>query len=252
MCRLYSKGVVFIPLVTVIIIAILAGSAGVWLGSTPGVARRLIPFGGGVLLGVAVVWVLPEIAEHVGWLVAMASIVGGVAVLAAIDRWVYPVCPACSPEHQHHSCSTRLHGFAGPLFVAAALHSALDGWSLSAASTEGGLGWGFLAGIAVHKIPEGLALGVIARAALPTLSRALLWCVGSQGAMLVGGILENSLAPYLGPVGLQILLAVAGGSFLYLGWHAVDGEWRRSGPKPALVPALAGVAGSGVLKLFLK
>jgi len=43
---------------------------------------------------------------------------------------------------------------------------------------------------------------------------------------------------------------LAGGSFLYLGGHAVHGELRRGGA-PTLVPALTGVAGSSVLRLFV-
>jgi hypothetical protein len=50
---------------------------------------------------------------------------------------------------------------------------------------------------------------------------------------------------------LHALLALAGGSFLYLGGHAVHGELRRGG-SPTLVPALTGVAGSSVLRLFLR
>ncbi len=69
---------------------------------------------------------------------------------------------------------------------------------------------------------------------------------------MVGALLEGVLAPYLGPQALHALLALAGGSFLYLGWHAVHGEFRRSGASPALVPALTGVAGSSVLHLFLR
>jgi zinc transporter ZupT len=111
---------------------------------------------------------------------------------------------------------------------------------------------GFLAGIAAHKIPEGLALGVIARASLKSRRSAMLWCTMAQGSTIVGALLEGVLAPYLGPRGLHVLLALAGGSFLYLGWHAVHGEFRRSGASPALVPALTGVAGSSVLRFFLR
>src|SRR5436190_2108522 len=111
---------------------------------------------------------------------------------------------------------------------------------------------GFLAGIAAHKVPEGLALGVIARASLKSRGSALAWCALVQMATLGGAALESFFAPYLGGSGMQVLLAVAGGSFLYLGWHAVHGEFRRSGASPALVPALTGVAGSSVLRLLLR
>ncbi|MEP6963158.1 MAG: hypothetical protein ABI995_13845, partial [Acidobacteriota bacterium] len=100
--------------------------------------------------------------------------------------------------------------------------------------------------------PEGLALGMISRAALRSRSAALLWCTLAEFATLLGAGLEGVLAPYVGAQGLHLLLALAGGSFLYLGWHAVHGEFRRSGASPALVPALTGIAGSSVLRLLLR
>jgi hypothetical protein len=71
-------------------------------------------------------------------------------------------------------------------------------------------------------------------------------------ATVAGAGLESVLAPHIGSQGLHALLALAGGSFLYLGGHAVHGELRRSGPTPAFWPALTGVAGSSVLRLFLR
>ena len=123
---------------------------------------------------------------------------------------------------------------------------------MSAAQDDPALSAGFLAAIAAHKIPEGLALGVIARAALRSRGSAMLWCGLAQACTLVGAMAEGVLAPYLGTQALHTLLALAGGSFLYLGWHAVHGEFRRSGALPALLPALAGVAVSSLLRLVLR
>jgi len=131
------------------------------------------------------------------------------------------------------------------------LHSALDGWS-AVASQDSGFSLGLIGAIAVHKIPEGLALGVIARASLGSRSSALAWCALAQSATLAGAGLESVLAPHMGSQALHALLALAGGSFLYLGGHAVHGEVRRSGTSPVIVPALTGVAGSSVLRLFLR
>ncbi|HEV8414442.1 MAG TPA: hypothetical protein VGQ49_12670 [Bryobacteraceae bacterium] len=232
------------------LIAVLSAAAGVWLTSFHGLSRRLVPFGGGVLLGVALFWVLPEMAEFFTWQVAILWLAGGFLLLAAIDRFVYPVCPACSHSHQHEQCATRLHGFALPLLAAAALHSALDGWS-AAASQNAGFSMALIGAIGVHKIPEGLALGVIARASLGSRASALAWCALAQMATIAGAGFESILAPHMSTQGLHALLALAGGSFLYLGGHAVHGELRRSG-NLTLVPALTGVAGSSVLRLFLR
>jgi zinc transporter ZupT len=201
-------------------------------------------------MGIAVFWVLPEMADVLKWPVAVAWIIGGFGLLWVVDRYIHPVCPACSPTHEHEHCETRLHGFATPLLAAAALHSALDGWSAVAAQSTS-FGPAFLMGIAAHKLPEGVALGVIARAALEKRSTAFAWCVLAESATLAGAGLESVLSPYLGPHALHALLALAGGSFLYLGGHAVHGESQRSGPGPAYVSAMTGVAGSSVLRLFM-
>jgi zinc transporter ZupT len=211
-----------------------------------------VPFGGGILMGVALFWLLPEMAEVLGWPAAAAWTAAGAAALWLLDRYVYPVCPACAPAHDHSHCETRLHGFALPLLVAAGLHSALDGWTVMAGQSHPGLGPALIFGIAAHKAPEGLALGVIARASLATRVTALSWCVAAQAATLLGAGLELAFAPYLGMTVLHALLALAGGSFLYLGGHAVHGELRRSGAGPVFVPALTGVAGSSVLRLFVR
>jgi zinc and cadmium transporter len=212
----------------------------------------LVPFGGGVLVGVALFWLLPEMAQRLGWPAAIAWMGGAALALWLLDRYVYPVCPACAPAHDHVHCETRLHGFALPLLAAAAVHSTLDGWGVMAGQDHPAWGPALILGIAAHKVPEGLALGVIARAALASRWAALGWCVTAQAATLGGAGLEFLFAPVLGPHSLYALLAIAGGSFLYLGGHAVHGELRRNGVTPAFVPALTGIAGSSVLRLFVR
>lgn len=241
------------PVVAITLIGVLCAFAGVWLTTFHDLTRRLVPFGGGTLVGVALFWVLPEMAKTLAWPQAFLWMTGGVALLAAIDRFVYPVCPSCSPAHDHEHCSgPRLHGFALPLLLASALHSALDGWSAAASQEDVVLNAGFLLAIAAHKVPEGLALGVIARASLKSRGMALAWVAIAQASTLIGAALEGVAAPYLGVGGMHALLALAGGSFLYLGYHAIHGEVRRRGASPALVPALTGVAGSTVLRLLLR
>ena len=247
-----ERFVVFSPAIWVTFIAVLCAFAGVWLGSVHAIARKLVPFGGGTLVGVGLFWILPEMAEALHWSGALLWLGLGCVLLGVIDRYVYPVCPSCSPAHDHEHCASSLHGFATPLLIASAIHAALDGWNVAASGEETSLSLGFLAGIATHKIPEGLAQGVISRAALGSRRSAMLWCLLAQASTLVGAASEGALAPYLGSQTLHALLALAGGSFLYLGWHAVHGELRRSGATLALVPALTGVAGSSVLRWLVR
>ena len=200
--------------------------------SVRGLSRKMVPFGGGVLLGVAAVWILPEMAELLGWPAAVAWTAAGFALLWIIDRYVHPVCPACSPGHEHDHCTTRLHGFATPLLIAAGLHSAFDGYIAAGSSLFPAV----TIGIVFHKLPEGIALGVMARASMNRKITAILCCAAAESMTLAGAGLERAVAPHLNPQSLYAVLAIAGGSFLYLGGHAVHGELRRSGPAPAFWP----------------
>lgn len=228
----------------------MSATAGVWLTSLHAWSKRLVPFSGGILIGVAIFWVLPEMADALSWMNALLWIAAGFAALWVVDRFLHPVCPACSHPHDHDLCAAELHGFAPPLLIAAAIHSALDGWSVSVANGSAHLGMTFVLAIAIHKIPEGLALGVIVRAALESRRAALGWCLLAESATLAGAALEMGLAPHLGPHMLDALLAIAGGSFLYLGGHAVHGEFRRQGVATGFLPALAGIASPSVFRLF--
>ncbi|HUA86790.1 MAG TPA: hypothetical protein VMB85_23195 [Bryobacteraceae bacterium] len=237
------------------VIAVASAAAGVWLTSLfqvwHSISRRLVPFSGGLLMGVALFWLMPEMAETLGWRGAIAWTVAGFAALALIDRYLYPVCPACSHSHQHDDCETRLHGFAVPLLIAAGVHSLLDGWIAASAQEAVVIAPALLLAIGFHKAPEGVALGVITRASVSSRFAALGWCALAQSATLAGAGMESVLAPHLDGNALHKLLALAAGSFLYLGGHAIHGEIRRSGPAPAFWPALTGVAGSSVLRLFV-
>jgi zinc transporter ZupT len=232
-------------------IAILAAVCGVALESVRGWSRRMLPFGGGVLIGVALVWILPEIAERFGWFAALGWTLSGIAAVALIDRFVYPVCPACSSDHEHSVCALRLHGFAAPLLIAAGLHAALDGWTAAAANSAPLFTRAFVIALAFHKLPEGLALGVIARAAMNSRMTAIAWCALAESMTLAGGGIQVAIAPHLNAYGVYVVLAFACGCFLYLGGHAIHGESRRSGAAPAFWPALTGMAGSSVLRLFV-
>jgi hypothetical protein len=80
---------------------------------------------------------------------------------------------------------------------------------------------------------------------------ALILCALAESATFAGGTFESITATHFGAQVADAALSIAAGSFIYLGGHAIHGELRRSGRAPAFVPALTGVAGSSVLKLFV-
>jgi zinc transporter ZupT len=228
------------------------GSAllGLWLTEARARARLVVPFSAGVLLGVALFGLFPEVGGEIGWPASLLLFGAGYLLLFAINRYGYAVCPSCAHDHNHDACTTVLHGFAGPLVAAAAVHSFLDGWSVAtaqlAASRE--IGMTVLGAVALHKIPEGMALGAILWASTRSRAAAFGWCVLAESATVVGGAVGLWLAPKLGYTWVTYPLAIAGGCFFYLGFHAIHGEWKRRGPVPAFMPALTGAAGAAALQ----
>ncbi len=230
--------------------ALLGAVIGVFLPAARQRAHFLVPFAGGLLVGVAVFGLFPELVSEIGWGKGLLLFVAGYLVLLGINRYVVPICPSCAHDHDHEACNALLHGFAGPLVLAAAVHSVLDGWSIVTAQFAAPLGVRLALPMAVvlHKIPEGIALGAILQAAVVSRRASLAWCLLAEGATLAGGAAGLELAPMLGQAWLSYPLAIAGGFFFYLGFHAVHGEWKRRGVIPAVMPALTGAAGAAALQ----
>lgn len=210
----------------------------------------VVPFSAGVLLGVALFGLLPELGADAGWAVSLLLFGAGYGLLFAINRYGYAVCPTCAHNHDHSSCSAELHGFAGPLIAGAALHSFLDGWGIvtSQWSTTPGLRIAVPLAVALHKLPEGVALGGILLASVGRRASALGWCALVEGATLLGGLAGLWMAPHLGTEWLMYPLGLTAGWLFFLGFHAVHEEWKRRGAGPAFVSAAAGVAGAAVIQ----
>lgn len=229
----------------------LAGAVvGLWLTGMRRRAQVVVPFSAGVLLGVALFGLVPELAVELGWTVSLALFASGYGLLLLLNRYAYPVCPTCAHDHDHNSCSSELHGFAGPLILAAALHSFLDGWSIATVQLHVPLGLRVAVPIAValHKVPEGIALGGILRASVKSRAAAMGWCLVVEGTTLLGGVLGLVMAPNLGTGWITYPLGVAAGWLFYLGFHAVHEEWRRRGAANAFLSALTGMAGAAAIQ----
>jgi zinc transporter ZupT len=215
---------------------------GVWLTGARERARVVAPFSAGVLLAVALFGLAPELALESGWRVTVLLFTAGYLLLFGINKFAYPVCPTCAHDHDHTACATELHGFAFPLIAAAALHSAMDGWSVATTQLAAPLGLRVAVPLAValHKIPEGVALGGILRASVKQSAGALGWSVAAEGATLLGGAAGLWMAPQLGSGWTAYPVGLTAGWLFYLGYHAVHEEWQRRGAVPALLAAGAG------------
>lgn len=215
-------------------LAIIGIAIGALLGQSRSLSVQLAAAGGGLLSGISLFWLMPEIAETSGAIPAIAVPVALAAGLWAADRKVL-----------HASHSLR-HGFVAPLLAATALHSALDGWSIRALETQPTENIVVLLGLALHKLPEGLALGWIARNSLDSTSRAVAYCSGAEMLTVAGAWVEPKIAAanlsFFGTKAASAVLMLVAGSFLFLGSHAVLADRKKPGIVPAFLAALA-VAG---------
>jgi zinc transporter ZupT len=130
----------------------------------------------------------------------------------------------------HSGPSARQH-VVWPLLLATVIHSLLDGWAVRLLGVQALANVAVTAGLALHKIPEGAAVGWITRRSLASARRAFLVSTGAELFTLAGAFAEPALnasgAARFGIWWSASVLSVVAGGFLFLGWHAVSPVWRR-------------------------
>jgi zinc and cadmium transporter len=197
-------------------------AAGLFLGQWRRASSQVAAVGSALLFGVALFLVIPEIAGRLGWAVAFGLALAVCCLLVLLDRFLI---------HGAHSPGEVI----GPLLAAAAVHSFLDGWSVLALSIQPFASVAVPLGLALHKVPEGLALGLITRRSMSSNSKALAASAGVESLTVVGAIVERGVnesgAATFGAWWTAIVLAVVAGSFLFLGYHTFledhrNGEFR--------------------------
>jgi zinc transporter ZupT len=222
-------------------VAMAGAFGGLWMSALPAGARRVIPFSGGLLVGVALCGLLPELAGDIGWLKGVPVFAAGYGLLAWLDRRFH--------HHIHMDVEKANDGYTLPLLLAASAHSFLDGWGLASTGHSEGVSVVFPIAVMLHKAPEGLALGALFRSATGSRGMGLGLCLLAEAVTFLGGWAGTVLTPKLGSAWTNYPLAIAGGAFLFLGYHAVEGEWRVSGIRSAWMPAMIGFLAATALQL---
>lgn len=223
---------------------------GIGLGVFPGRSRDLSPklaaAGGGLLSGIAVFFLLPGIAEVASWWMAAVLVAFSFAVLFVFDRVLHRL---------HHSLidsAAELGFIAGPLLVAAAIHSFLDGWSVRFASMDPLTNFAVPAGLAVHKVPEGLALGLVVRESFRSRGTAFLVAASVEALTLLGAWIEPVASRIgsaeFGHAWVGFVLSVIAGSFLFLGAHTALPARRKPVPMIAFASTFLLAGGAAALE----
>jgi hypothetical protein len=222
------------------LLAIAGVFAGVSFGTSRMFSSQIAAAGGGLLFGVALFWVLPEIAESSNWLIAVLLAIGASAAIAGIDELLM---------HAGHSPRS---GALAPLLAATSIHCFLDGWSVRAIDGRPMTDIAVALGLALHKIPEGFALGWVIRRASQTARKALVLATGVELLTAVAAYIEpranSSAASALGSWWTIGVLAVISGAFLYLGFHVVIPERHSRGVVPLFTACLALMAAAAWFK----
>jgi zinc transporter ZupT len=185
-------------------------AAGLFLGQWRRASSRLAAVGSALLFGIALFLVIPEIADRLGWAAAFGLALAVCCGLVLLDRLLI---------RGGHSAREVI----GPLLAAAAVHSFLDGWSVCALSIQPLANIAVPLGLALHKLPEGLALGLITRKSMSSSSQAFAASAGVESLTLVGALVERGVnesgTARFGVWWTAIVLAIVAGSFLFLGYH---------------------------------
>jgi hypothetical protein len=246
-----------ISLITFVVTTALAVASVLFAGATQ--VRRMLPWTAGVLLGVSLFWVLPEIAQDRGWGLAIGIVVPLVLVLALIDRYAYPICPFCIGElhgqHKEHShrFARRAVAIGWPLLIVGCVHCFLDGWAIGLArpgavtSATAALSYGVI----VHKLPESVAIGIVAARLTSTRLRALAVVGLIQLSMLAGSVF-SSVSAYREIGSLELFSIPACACLILFGFLALEDEWRLNGSRPAIWAAMPGVLGCGLMAVATK
>jgi zinc transporter ZupT len=237
-------------------VALAGGAFSALLARTHKQLCAFISFGAGTLLGVAVFGIAPECLEVLrGWQFLLAA-GSGYALFALISEYIFHICPACSASHFDEHTTHRLAEFALAMMIALSIHCLVDGLALAAGHEEAtSVDLSVTLAVCVHKFPEGLALGALLLGG--GFSRAkMLWLVAAVEFMtVVGGLvgwfaLRNIPSAWL-TLTLALMLANAGGGFLYLAIHAVLGEILKQHKTLVLVSFAAGFGVITALIIFL-
>jgi zinc transporter ZupT len=215
-------------------------AAGLFLGYAGSLSDQLAAAGGGLLFGISLFWIIPEIAQTSGWGPALALALVTCCALLVLDRLLL---------HTGHS---PRHGVIGPLLAATAIHSFLDGWSVRAFSIQPLANVAVPLGLGLHKIPEGLALGWIARRSFSPAWKAAATAAAIETMTLVGALVEpranDSGVAAFGPWWTAVVLSIIAGGFLFLGLHALLPARNRAGVVPVFITTLAAVGGIALVR----
>ncbi len=236
-----------------LVIAVGMAAFGAWIAAASKKVSHhglclLISFAAGALLAVAFFDIIPESIHVAGFLPGIASVLSGYLLFWAITRFVFHICPACSATHTE----VNFKAISASMIVALSVHSFMDGLAIySGMHTGSSIGFGVLVAVAYHKLPEGMALTLVAIGSGRSRIQAFLITVGLEaGTTIAGGLAGLVAALPIDSPSAGLLLGHVGGGFIYLVGHALLSEVVKDHPRSTLLAAFSGGASLVLISLL--
>ena len=200
-------------------------------------------------MAVALLDILPEAIELVGVLKGLVSGVSGYALFWLITKFVFHICPACSATHTE----VNFKAITAAMVASLSVHSFMDGLAIYSGTVTGSeAGLLILFAVVFHKIPEGMALSLVAVGSGMSRRTAFALSVGLESVTTLAGGLAGlffalpKTSPWLG-----IILGHVGGGFVFLVIHALLSEVVKDHPRHTILAAIGGALSIGVIGFFI-
>lgn len=210
-----------IALVGVLTAVVLTGVSKEYLG-------RLIFLATGALLAVTLIDILPDAKELLSWSSFILFSGAGFLILVLIRQFIFHVCPACAYDQIGDEPVIADRATLILMAVALAIHCSLDGLAIAAGlRLPYNEGLGMLIGLGIHKLPEGLALGLMLLGSGYNRTVSICWALAIELMTLVGGVIGLAVLNNINPVEFGSIFGFVGGGFLYLVLSVTFGELRN-------------------------
>jgi len=200
------------------IIALAGGLLGIYLSSVVKAWVNILVYSAmGVLLAVTVFDILPDAKGLLSWPIFLIATTSGYAVFWILGKFVYHVCPSCAISAFDETTTRSLGQSVILLMIALGVHCTMDGVAVVVGDDiTGRLNVGVMFGVTFHKLPEGLALGLLLLGAGYTRKTAMLWVLAIELTTEIGGLVGVLALQHASLFWLGAVFANAGGGFIYL------------------------------------
>lgn len=234
--------------------AYVSAGLGAALAISIGVSHRqlcaLISFAAGTLLATTLLHIVPETWGVVPFPALLAALFSGYVLFYLISRYVFHVCPACAASHFEEQEASRFKSVVVLLAIALTVHSLMDGIAIALGEelgTSGGHSIFFT--IAIHKLPEGLALCALFLRSGLNRQNSLISTLGFELSTIAGWVVGKYFMQGAADVQwIDLMLLHISGGFIFLALHATLNEARHHSPRFILLFFIIGFVFMGLVR----